>query len=324
MITNWIAYFWLIAICSIVLLEMFMKLPSEGLRMYEKWSFESYEKEFDVAAIYGKLVSFQIDVVNASKYAQKLVELRAPGSIIDWNNVTKQELEIIGISEQVAENILSKFKHSIYALNDLNGNFYLGEVDDKGRKSGKGKINYSSKSTSGESLLSYCGYFINNKRNGFGTAFYSDGSKFIGEWKDDKKNGKGIMIDSNGTILTLFGKWKEDSLILNKYISFLNRRYYGKVIFIHADGCKYEGQWKNGMMNGKGTYYNPDGTIFYIGEWKDDLMNGKGVSFYEHGIKQYEGDWKHGLANGKGIMYRDDGSKQYEGDLVDSIPNGEG
>ena len=35
-------------------------------------------------------------------------------------------------------------------------------------------------------------------RNGKGTMQWSDGSKFIGQWVDDKAHGYGIMYHSNG------------------------------------------------------------------------------------------------------------------------------
>eukprot|EP01028_Stygiella_incarcerata_P009245 TRINITY_DN4352_c0_g1_i2.p1 TRINITY_DN4352_c0_g1~~TRINITY_DN4352_c0_g1_i2.p1 ORF type:complete len:130 (-),score=29.09 TRINITY_DN4352_c0_g1_i2:224-613(-) len=48
-----------------------------------------------------------------------------------------------------------------------------------------------------------------------------DGSKYEGEWKDGKRNGKGMRT------------W--------------------------LSGQKYEGEWKDGAMNGKGVYTWPDG-----------------------------------------------------------------
>ena len=36
----------------------------------------------------------------------------------------------------------------------------------------------------------YEGNFVNGRRNGFGTFYYSSGTKYIGEWKEDQKHGK--------------------------------------------------------------------------------------------------------------------------------------
>ena len=45
--------------------------------------------------------------------------------------------------------------------------------------------------------------------------------------------------------------------------------------YIWNDGLKYNGDWKNGKMNGKGTLTHPSGET-YSGEFKDDKKHGKG------------------------------------------------
>jgi hypothetical protein len=44
------------------------------------------------------------------------------------------------------------------------------------------------------------GYFVNNKCEGFGYSQNNDGSLYVGEWKKDYADGKGIKIlkDSYG------------------------------------------------------------------------------------------------------------------------------
>ena len=39
----------------------------------------------------------------------------------------------------------------------------------------------------------YEGYVLDSKRQGFGCCTYKDGTKYIGEWKKDRKQGKGFM-----------------------------------------------------------------------------------------------------------------------------------
>ena len=78
------------------------------------------------------------------------------------------------------------------------------------------------------SLLTSC------DKNGHGTQTYEDGSAYVGEFKDGKKNGQGTFTFGKG-------KW---------------------------DGDKYVGEWKNGKQNGLGTYTWSDGRK-YVGEWKD-------------------------------------------------------
>ena len=39
---------------------------------------------------------------------------------------------------------------------------------------------------------------------------------------------------------------------------------------MYSDGGYYEGDWRDGKMEGKGKLYFPDGKIAYDGEWKND------------------------------------------------------
>lgn len=43
----------------------------------------------------------------------------------------------------------------------------------------------------------------------------------------------------------------------------------------YANGDKYDGNWKNDLKDGDGTYWGANGNI-YEGQWKDDKYNGKG------------------------------------------------
>ena len=46
----------------------------------------------------------------------------------------------------------------------------------------------------------YVGEFRNDVRHGFGTFISSDGSRYVGEWKNDKKHGKGTYTLTDGSI----------------------------------------------------------------------------------------------------------------------------
>ena len=74
------------------------------------------------------------------------------------------------------------------------------------------------------------------KETGQETYTYSNGDKYVGEWKNDKRNGQGT--------------------------------------YTHNDGRKYVGEFKDGEMHGKGTYTSADGQTWTVyhenGEWRDD------------------------------------------------------
>ena len=114
--------------------------------------------------------------------------------------------------------------------------------------------------------------------------------------------------------------------------------------FAWDSGDRYEGAWKNGDMNGKGTYYYADGNLYegqwkegnrqgegtltwfdgqqYTGQWKDDTMSGLGKYCFLNG-SIYHGEYTNGLRQGKGkFTYADGGI--YEGDFVKGKKSGHG
>lgn len=58
------------------------------------------------------------------------------------------------------------------------------------------------------------------------------------------------------------------------------------------DGKKFEGDWKNDIIDGHGTLYFSNGLKQYVGEWKNFKRNGKGISYYKKKENiQYDGEW---------------------------------
>lgn len=47
----------------------------------------------------------------------------------------------------------------------------------------------------------YEGNFLDGRRHGQGTFYYSSGTKYVGEWKADQKHGKGKVVFRNGTTI---------------------------------------------------------------------------------------------------------------------------
>ena len=57
----------------------------------------------------------------------------------------------------------------------------------------------------------YVGGYKNDKKHGQGTYTWADGSKYVGEYKDDKKHGQGTMTLPDGQ--KIVGVWKDGELI---------------------------------------------------------------------------------------------------------------
>ena len=59
-------------------------------------------------------------------------------------------------------------------------------------------------------------------------------------------------------------------------------------------GDRYEGDWRNGNMEGKGIYYynnEPWKGERYEGDWINNKKEGKGIYYYNNGDREI-GDWK--------------------------------
>jgi hypothetical protein len=85
--------------------------------------------------------------------------------------------------------------------------------------------------------------------NCFGTITFASGSKYVGEFKGDKRSGQGE--------------------------------------YIYADGDKYVGEWKDSNKNGQGTYtYGPESEWAgdkYVGQFKDNKFSGQGTYTFADG-----------------------------------------
>jgi hypothetical protein len=101
--------------------------------------------------------------------------------------------------------------------------------------------------------------------NGEGTMIYPDGSKYEGEWKDNKRDGFGIFIYPKGS--KYMGYWER------------NKRS-GLGAYNHYKGESYIGEWKNNKKHGVGKLVLNDGGE-YLGEWKDDEIVSE-ISYFSY------------------------------------------
>ena len=118
--------------------------------------------------------------------------------------------------------------------------------------------------------LTYTGEWKNNKRDGKGTYSWANGSKYVGESKDNRMNGQGTY--------TWAGEWS---------------------------GQKYVGEWKDGNYHGQGTMTYISGDQ-YLGEWKDSKRHGQGTYTFSNGDK-YVGEWEDGAEHGEAVKTFADG-----------------
>ena len=161
----------------------------------------------------------------------------------------------------------------------------------------------------------YVGEYKDGKRNGQGTYTWSDGAKYVGENKDDMSNGQGTMTYADGG--KYIGEWKDGKKDGQgtytwsdgaKYVGeYKDGKRNGQGTMTYADGGKYIGEWKDGKKDGQGTRTNADG-VKYVGEWKDDKENGQGTYTWQNPWEQYVGEVKDGTRHGKGTYTMADGT----------------
>ena len=85
-------------------------------------------------------------------------------------------------------------------------------------------------------------------------------------------------------------KWSDGDSFEGNYREGLRE---GKGIYKYTDGSIYDGEWKTGKQDGRGVYKLADGRV-YDGEWKDGKQDGYGVGKDATGKVIYDGQWKNG------------------------------
>ena len=95
-----------------------------------------------------------------------------------------------------------------------------------------------------------------NCNYGTGEYIFTNGDKYIGEWRDGSFDGKGTLTWSFGDQYS--GEWKDGSRT-------------GLGTYTWANGKQYSGKWKDGIRDGEGTYTSADKTK----RWPAKFENGE-------------------------------------------------
>ncbi|CAF4445802.1 unnamed protein product, partial [Didymodactylos carnosus] len=94
-----------------------------------------------------------------------------------------------------------------------------------------------------------------------------------------------------------------------------------KKVLTSSNGARYEGELRDGMLNGRGVWTLPNGER-YEGEFKDDKRHGRGVYTWPSG-RRYEGEFKDDKRHGRGV-YTWPSGRRYEGEFKDDKRHGRG
>jgi len=174
------------------------------------------------------------------------------------------------------------------------------------QKNGPGTYKWPCKSTEkGKHENKYSGDWMEDKRHGFGTYHWCNGSMYTGEWKDDRRDGSGIRVWPNG----------------NKYVGeYKNHKRHGNGEFTFSNGSIFKGNFEENKFI-FGTYKWPNGRI-YKGEWNNIYRHGKGTYWWPDG-RSYDGEWKNDKRHGRGSYSWPDGDC-YDGLFIDGKRWGRG
>ncbi|MDE7477160.1 MAG: hypothetical protein K2M91_04280 [Lachnospiraceae bacterium] len=208
-------------------------------------------------------------------------------------------------------------------------------------------------------------YYVMDKEDiesGNAIAVYSNKNVYVGGFKNQKFDGKGVYYNANGTWyagnwnggvlegdcyfhqpysdstelhdLYMRGTWKNDKLqgayvtYRSDHSRFVCRAKDGKAdglgVTIKADGKKVFSEWKNGKLvkNNINTWTADDGAS-YIGEKKGKTIDGYGACIYKNGAVSV-GNFVNGVHEGEAYIYWPDTDSYFDGQYKAGKYHGEG
>ncbi|PSN33531.1 MORN repeat-containing protein 3 [Blattella germanica] len=195
-------------------------------------------------------------------------------------------------------------------------------------------------------------------KTGFRRYIYNvSGDKYIGEWKINKKDGKGTTHTRTGKLYEgdwernyrhgfgVFSEKQSNDVFRSIYVGeWWNGRKQGKGRHYYPDGSWYDGEWKSGKRCGIGESLFADGSYYY-GQWKNDTFHGYGLfilksfmlvseqlfavpandihalmqKFLDANGNRYEGEWQNGNKHGHGKFYHLDSGQLQEGFWINNM-----
>lgn len=180
-----------------------------------------------------------------------------------------------------------------------NGDFYQGEIDERGMRTGRGLYIWANGNR-------YEGEFLANRMHGQGAYSWTDGRTYVGGFAADQRQGRGVL------------NWGNDKRYEGEFVGNL---MHGQGVFFWSNGNRYQGQFQRGQPSGEGRFDWNTGE-FYQGRFADGEMHGFGTFNWPDG-RVYEGHFANGRKAGRG-EYRLSNGSRYDGEFLDDQREGLG
>jgi len=223
----------------------------------------------------------------------------------------------------------SKIGNIIRQLQDENNNSNIEDINIRQEPISaifSSSVHHNEKMVASEILENgeiFTGKLINGKPIS-GNISWPNGARYIGSWKDNLFDGKGIYTDENGSTFTgIFVKGKlngEGSIVRNN--GYLYNGYFENGL-AEGEGKEkdskfnwYEGTFSQGKKHGKGHYSTISGSV-YDGNFKEGKMHGFGK--LRTLSKIYEGNFANDKQEGYGKCIWNDG-RIFEGNWHEGNP----
>lgn len=142
--------------------------------------------------------------------------------------------------------ILSSCQSTKNSSIEFSDGSYKGEIDQRGRKHGKGTYEWHDGSV-------YVGDFKDDTRHGNGRFNWSNGESYKGEYLEDERTGEGSYY------------WPDGSYYEG---SFLRGKRHGSGSYHSVNGAIYHGEWFDDLQHGQGKLNNPNQSVIR-GVWKN-------------------------------------------------------
>ena len=147
------------------------------------------------------------------------------------------------------------------------------------------------------------------------------GYYYIGEIRDGKPEGKGVVYDRDN-VIRQEGTYKNGEL--NGFgIAYVDGQKFYEGNFVNGESngkgkqyafgeVAYEGDFSQGKRHGKGTLFNSLDHSKYVGDFRNDTMEGTGILYIDN-KKRFEGEYKNGKFHGNGVYYDENGGVAFSG-----------